>query len=257
VCCGLCGRRKSGYYRYFYVGIQQFLHTHKNNAAVPEHTITLAGTIYPMRVLVFGASITQGFWDTKGGWVGRLRKYYDEKALQNIQQDNYSTIFNLGISGDTTAGLLKRLDAETEARKNQELAFIFSIGTNNAAVEGNGKQWSSPETYRSELEQIIEKARKYSSKIMLVGMSSCDETKTTPVFWQDINYTNDRMFEFEQVMRQVSREQNLAHVPVFEVLKEKQEAGEEMFADGLHPNNKGHELIFKLVQPKLDELLTK
>lgn len=31
-----------------------------------------------MRVLVFGDSITQGFWDTEGGWVERLRKYYDQ-----------------------------------------------------------------------------------------------------------------------------------------------------------------------------------
>lgn len=211
-----------------------------------------------MRVLVFGASITQGFWDTEGGWAARLRRYYDTQAVKDIKREgDYPDVFNLGISGDTTKNLLGRLENETEARLwgKEEPAFIFSIGTNNAAVEGSGKEWSTPDDYRHELEKIIGIARDYSEKIMFVGLPSCDEKLTTPVSWADIHYSNARMFEFEKVMRDFCAEQKILHVPVFETFQEKLKNGHGLFADGLHPNNEGHELIFQLVRPALDKLL--
>jgi len=212
-----------------------------------------------MRVLVFGASITQGFWDTEGGWVNRIRRHYDTEIVKDLhKEEDYPTIFNLGISGDTTTGLLKRLENETKARQwsSEELVFIFSIGTNNAVVEVNGKEWSTPELYRRELLAILQKAKEFSNKILFVGLASCEEDKTTPVFWADIHYTNSKIFEFEKVMREVAKENHIPHVPIFEALQGKINAGEKVFADGLHPNNAGHELIYQLVKPELDKLIT-
>jgi lysophospholipase L1-like esterase len=210
-----------------------------------------------MRVLVFGASITQGFWDTKGGWVQRLRSHYDTIKLQDIEkEDDYPDIFNLGISGNTSKDLLNRLENEAKVRisnKNNS-AIIFSIGTNNAAVEGNGKEWSTPEAYRAELQELIYRARGVTDKIMFVGFPCCDESRTTPVSWLDIHYTNERLLIFDKVAREVCAENNILHIPTFEALKEQHDLGKNIFADGLHPNDEGHELIFQLVQPELDKL---
>lgn len=211
-----------------------------------------------MRVLVFGDSIAQGFWDTEGGWVNRLRRHYDTQIVKDLkQEDNFPSIFNLGISGDTTHNVLGRLEDETEVRlwPGEELAFIFAIGSNDAAVEGDGKAWSTPQDYRKELEGIVKKAKDYTNKIIFLGMPSCEEKLTTPVSWDNINYTNDRMFEFEKVMREFCAEQQILQVPVFETFQEKLKTGHGLFADGLHPNNEGHELIFQLVRPELDKLL--
>jgi lysophospholipase L1-like esterase len=211
-----------------------------------------------MRVLVFGASITQGFWDTEGGWVGRLRRYYDTQSVKDIKrEDDYPDIFNLGVSGDTSQDLLKRMESEIKARMwgDEKPAIIFSIGTNNAAVEGGGKELSTPDDYFHDLKKILATALDYTDKIMFVGLPSCDEKLTTPVSWVDIHYTNKRMFEFEQVMRGFCEGQQIPHVPTFETFQEKLKTGHGLFADGLHPNNEGHELIFQLVRPELDKLL--
>jgi lysophospholipase L1-like esterase len=211
-----------------------------------------------MRVLVFGASITQGFWDTEGGWIARLRRYYDILKLSNIAlEDNYPDIFNLGVSGDTTKDVLKRFEAETNARtlKGRKPMFIFSIGTNNTVVEGNGKKWSEPEEYQDDLRELITLAKKYSDKILFVGLPPCEEEKTTPVFWSNIHYTNERILLFDKAAREICEENGVAHVAIFEALKERMDREEKLFADGLHPNNKGHELICNLVRPELDKLV--
>ncbi len=55
-----------------------------------------------MRVLVFGGSTTQGFWDSEGGWVARLRKFYDLLQLEDLKKRDEPTVFNLGIAGGTS-----------------------------------------------------------------------------------------------------------------------------------------------------------
>jgi acyl-CoA thioesterase-1 len=208
-----------------------------------------------MRVLVFGASITQGFWDTEGGWVQRLRRYYDEKSVENIRKgDDYPDIFNLGISADTSADVLKRFRNETAARKRSEMAILFCMGTNNAMIMGRG-EWHGAESYKQDLEKLVSQAREFTPIIMFVGLPPCEENKTTPVFWGDYNYTNERIKSVDEVMRNIAKQNNLPFVSIFEQLKEKMENGEDLFADGLHPNNEGHQLIFELVQPELDKLL--
>jgi lysophospholipase L1-like esterase len=211
-----------------------------------------------MRVLVFGASITQGFWDTKGGWVQRLRSHYDTIKTQDIsKEDEYPDIFNLGISGNTTKDVLNRLQNETKARitNKSNSAIVFSIGTNNAAVEVNGKEWSTPEEYRTELEEIISQTKELTAKIIFVGLPCCDESRTTPVSWLAINYTNERLLLFDKVAREVCLKHNIAHIAIYEPMQKQLNKGTNLFEDGLHPNNEGHELIFKLVQPELDRLL--
>lgn len=207
-----------------------------------------------MRVLVFGASITQGFYDTNGGWVGRLWRHYTSNLLNGGPD---ITIFNLGISGDGSDRLVKRFRPETEARKSpgEEFAFVFSIGTNNSWVRANGQEISTPQQYESDLRNLISQAREYSSKIMFVGIAPCDEDRAHPVPWnKDIFFTNDRLRTFEEVIKKTCREENIKHVPIFYVVKSKLDK-ENIYEDGLHPNDAGHQLIFELVQPELDKLL--
>jgi acyl-CoA thioesterase-1 len=208
-----------------------------------------------MRVLVFGASVTQGFWDTEGGWVQRLRKHYDEMQVKNWSNET-PTIFNLGVSGDSTTEILKRVENETLARQTERgLAFIFSVGINDSFVGGDGKINLTPEQYAENYRQIISIAKKYSDKIMLLGLQYCDESKTRPVAWVDIHYTNGRISQFDQKAREIAEENKIPYLDLYELFRERFENGESIYQDGLHPNNDGHQLIFELVQPALDKLL--
>jgi lysophospholipase L1-like esterase len=207
-----------------------------------------------MRLLIFGASITHGYWDTEGGWAARLRKYYDDLQVQDFSKD-YPHITELGIAGDTTATLINRFDAETKARNpaGRSLVIVFAIGTNNALVEG-GKTWSTPERYQAELDELVNKAKKYTDKIMFVGLTPCDESRTKPVAWGDFTYTNDRIWQIEQAMRAIAGKYSMPHIPVYETFTDRQHQLE-LFADGLHPNNAGHEIIADLVRPELERII--
>lgn len=203
------------------------------------------------KVLVFGASTTQGFWDTEGGWVQRLRNYYDTLEVKSLTH-RQPIIFNLGVSGDTTQELLARFAGETRARLagHDKPIFIFSIGGNNAREE-NGQLHGSFESYRRDLDELLAQAKQYSDKILFVGLSACDESRTTPVSWRNIDYRNENIWKVEQLMRATCHEQTLPHVPVFEKFVD----APELLADGLHPNNAGHKLIAELVRTELDKLL--
>lgn len=210
----------------------------------------------PTRVLCFGASATLGFWDTEGGWVQRIRTYYDSQRVRNYFV-NQPTIYNLSISGETSSRLLKRFEQETTNRKfpGEDFAFIFSVGTNNSFIKGNGQPGSTPEEYRADLENLVDKAKKFSDKILLVGFPSCDERRTTPTIWADIHYTNDRLKLFEDIMAEVAEAKRATFVPLFENFKHRQENGEDYFIDGLHLDNSGHEIIAEAVLPKLHHML--
>lgn len=163
----------------------------------------------------------------------------------------------MGVSGDTTTDLIKRFQNEVKARwpQSNELALVFSIGTNNAYVGNDGSESSQPDKYRYELIDLVEKARRFTDKIMFVGLTPCDDKRTNPVFWAPINYKTDRIKLFEDVAREFCREQGIPHVAVYETFMDKAAMGIDLFADGLHPNDLGHQLIYETVLPELDKLL--
>jgi lysophospholipase L1-like esterase len=208
-----------------------------------------------MRVLIFGASITQGFYDTKGGWVIRLWEYYTKAQLSGGPD---ITVFNLGISGNGSDRLLKRFRNETEARTfpGEDFVFVFSIGTNNSWLRADGGSVSTPEAYADDIRQLITQAREYSVKIMFIGIAPCDEARAHPVPWNnDIFFTNQRLKLFDKTLEDICRGESVSYLPLFEPLKTKLDAGEDIYEDGLHPNDAGHQLIFELVRPALDNLI--
>jgi len=211
-----------------------------------------------MRILFFGDSIVQGFWGVEGGWVERIRKHYDSIAVQNLEGNMQPEIFNLGVDGDTTYGLLQRIENETKIRKwpKDPLCVVISIGSNDDSSKYN-KQQILPNEFRNNLEKIITKLRPITDNIVLVGNTACDESKTTPVFWGDYYYTNARLQQSEQAMEAIASKFNIPYVPIFERFKDKLDVGENLLVDGVHPNDAGHQFIAELVLPTLNALLDK
>ena len=207
-----------------------------------------------MRVLIYGDSITQGFWDLEGGWVARLRKEYDRRSIDG--EGDMPTIFNLGISGDSSNEVVARFENETKARMwpGEEFAIVFAVGANDTRIDGT-TNFSEPDRYRQNLFKLLGMAKQFSPKIMFVGLTPCVDSRTNPVSWADISHNLARMQEFDYVLTEFCQQNNLPRVEVFKPFQEKQEQIE-LMPDGLHPNDEGHKLIADLVRPKLDELLS-
>lgn len=214
-----------------------------------------------MRVLIFGDSITQGYWDTEGGWVERLRRHYDSIQAQNLETNTEPTIFNLGISADNSANILERIVPETSARTRHDKlpVVVIQIGVNDSSWVGETEDLGAGlpiDKYEDNMQKIINVVKPICSKLILVGLSSCDETKTMPVFWGNFFYSNDQIKKYENVLSGIADKNNISFIPIFDEFYRQIKLGKDYLPDGLHPDNQGHEFIFKLVLGEIDTILT-
>lgn len=211
-----------------------------------------------MQIFCFGDSITYGFWDRDGGWVGRLRRYLDDRALsesttENLNTTNYITVYNMGIPGEMSTGLSERVRCEYEARINseQESVFIIAIGINdshyNSEAEGYGV---SIEEYLQNLKQILEFAKGYSKKVVFVGLTPVNEERMNPVFWQPQNsYKNEDIKKYDQALKEFTEKEKIGFVEIFNQMSEMGIA--KLMEDGIHPNSEGHKVIYESISQYL------
>lgn len=191
-------------------------------------------------ICIFGDSTAWGAWDMeKGGWVNRLWLYVGEKT------DGECVIYNLSISGGTTETILERFESEAKVREAD--ALIFQSGGNDSYLKGkNGPNQIPIAQFRKNLEEIIRKAKNITSNIIFIGFKNADESKTTPVSWKDIYYVNAEIKKYNEIMRDVCKENSVPYLDVFGLLNN------EDFEDGLHPNSAGHKKIFEKVKDFLE-----
>lgn len=192
-----------------------------------------------MNILIFGDSITWGAYDPEqGGWATRLRNYFEE-------QDNDVDVYNLGISGDTTADLLERI--EVEAKSREPNLIIFAIGINDAQFihSANGLR-VSPNGFQQNLAKLLAIGKKFTDKVVFVGLTRVDESKTTPIPWNtDKSYTNENIERLDKVIKKFCEDNKLKFIPMESVV------GNDDLIDGLHPNTKGHIKIFERMRSEI------
>lgn len=192
-----------------------------------------------MNILIFGDSITWGAYDPEqGGWANRLRNYFEK-------QDNDIDVYNLGISGDTTADLLARI--ETEAKSREPNLIIFAIGINDAQfIHSTNSLRVSLDKFQQNLAKLFAIAKQYTDKVIFVGLTRVDESKTTPIPWNtDKSYTNENVERFDNAIEKFCEENKLKFVPMKSVV------GNDDLIDGLHPNSGGHAKIFELMKSEI------
>lgn len=172
----------------------------------------------------------------RGGWVSRLWFHVAKRS-----EENYVEIYNLSISGGTSKTILERFEAEAKIRKADVL--IFQTGGNDASYhEGHPETLMvSPEKFKSNIEGIIRRARKITDNILFLDLKNCDESKTTPVPWIPIYYTNENLKKYNNIMKEVCEDEKVHFLHIAPL-------NNDDFDDGLHPNARGHEKIFTQVK---------
>ncbi len=195
----------------------------------------------PKSICIFGDSTAWGAWDMeKGGWVNRLWFYVAKR-----DGDDYVEVYNCSISGGTTETILERFENEAKIRSAD--ALIFQTGGNDASYENTpGNYLVAPEKFRENIEKIIAWAKKITDNIIFMDLKNCNESKTMPVPWIDIYYTNENIKKYSEIMREVCNKNNVLFLDI-EPLENND------FDDGLHPSASGHEKIFEQVRDFLIE----
>lgn len=194
-------------------------------------------------ICVFGDSITWGAYDyEKGGWVERLKIF----MAKNSDND----VYNLGVSGNKTPHILNRLELETKTRTEEAegIVLIFAVGINDSYfVHSENKLMTLPEEFKTNIEKTIERAQVITSKIIFVGLTPVDETKTTPIPWNtDKSFKNENIEKYNEIIKSTCKDKMVHFVEIFENWTSLDY--KELLEDGLHPNEAGHEKIFEIVK---------
>ncbi|PIY59568.1 hypothetical protein COY96_01070 [Candidatus Wolfebacteria bacterium CG_4_10_14_0_8_um_filter_37_11] len=193
-----------------------------------------------MNICIFGDSITWGAYDPQnGGWVNRLKNYFEKQGEDN-------DVYNLGVSGDSTTDLFERIEIETKSREAN--LIIFAIGVNDAQfIHSTNSNRISDGDFESNIKKLFEIAKEFTSKIIFIGLTPVDETKTKPIPWNtDKTYTNERIKKFDQIIENFCLKNNLKFIPINDLLNN------DDLIDGLHPNTQGHIKIFDRVKPEIE-----
>ena len=183
------------------------------------------------RVVALGDSLTAGY-----GLVET--ESYPALLQARIDAEGYEfEVVNAGVSGDTSAGGLRRMDW---ALDGQVRVLIVALGGNDAL------RGLSIAELGQNLTKIIEKARERNVAVILAGMEAPP------------NFGPEYTIAFRQVYRDVARQQRVLLIP-FLLEGVAGQTGLNQ-PDGIHPNAQGTRIVadtvWSVLRPVLDQMAT-
>ena len=182
----------------------------------------------PIRVLVYGDSLTAGYQLEKShAYPAILQEKADAAGLAVV-------IVNAGVSGDTSAGGLARLNWTMRQPID---VLLLELGAND------GLRGIAPEQTQINLQAIIDgvRARYPAVVILLAGM------KLPP------NLGADYSAQFEAIFPRLAERNGARLIPF--LLAGVAAIPELNLADGIHPNEAGHRVVAETVWPHLSAAL--
>jgi acyl-CoA thioesterase I len=193
-------------------------------AAVPADKT--AGRSAP-RIIFLGDSLTAGLGlDTEQSFPALIQKRVDAGAYPY-------EIVNAGVSGDTSAGGLRRL--EWALGEGTPAVLVVALGGND------GLRGLPTEQLESNLAQIIEQGQKRGLRVILAGMEAPP------------NFGADYTARFRAVYARLAERYHVRLIPFLLAGVAGQAALNQ--ADGIHPNARGAErvadLVWRVLEPEL------
>lgn len=197
-----------------------------------------------MNIIIFGDSIAYGKYDSQGGWAQRLRRHLDEKYLSD-RSKGYNQVYNMGIPGEVAIRLHTRVEKELSDRKFNEIAVIFAIGINDSCSDNwmSGKQ-SDESEFKESIEKAVSIVRKANCKLYGIGLTPTDGTNR-----QDFN--EEDVKKYDRMLTEIYAKLDVPKLELHDTLVE--EDFKDQLVDGVHPNDEGHEVLFKKILSFLQE----
>lgn len=182
----------------------------------------------PVRIVAFGDSLTAGYMLAQSdAFPAQLERRLRERGA-NVQ------ILNAGVSGDTTAGGLARVDWSIPDGTD---AVIVELGANDAL------RGLDPAKARQNLRRIVERLKARGIDVLIAGMMAPK------------NLGEAYATEFNAIFPELAKEQGVLFYPFFlqgVAMRSKLNLG-----DGIHPNTDGVKVIVDGIVPKVEELIAR
>lgn len=193
------------------------------------------------RIAFLGDSITQCGSDDPRGWVNilesRVRKEVDEVAF-----------IHAGIGGNTSADMLKRINADVIRRKPTWV--FFSCGVNDSPNPAADNPGVPLDKYVKNVSTIFDKLDKTGAKIVVLSQ--------TPVMEDDPNYgANINLVSYNAELKRMALERKYIYLDpgaaIRKAIAEKKDPKKRMLTwDGTHLNHRGNAIFADVVLKGLE-----
>jgi len=185
-----------------------------------------AAATEPLRILALGDSLTAGFGlKPSDGFTVQLQRSLEARGVPAV-------ILNAGVSGDTTAGGLARLDWALGDRPDM---VILALGAND------GLRAVNPEVTRSNLAAILERLRSKKLPVLLAGI------------YAPPNLGREYASEFNRIYPELAAQYDAVLYPFFlDGVAARPELNQ---ADGVHPNAAGVAVLVQRITPYVIRLI--
>jgi acyl-CoA thioesterase-1 len=178
------------------------------------------------RIVFLGDSLTAGLGLPAEQSVPSL-------IQERLEEEDYEyEVVNAGVSGDTSAGGLSRLDWSLEGDVK---VLVIELGAND------GLRGLPPQAMKQNISEIITRAKRRGITVLLTGMEAPP------------NYGAAYTSEFRQVFRDLAVEHGVAFIPFF--LEGVAGLPHLNLNDGIHPNSEGARIIERAIWTQLEPLL--
>jgi lysophospholipase L1-like esterase len=192
-------------------------------------------------ICIFGDSIAYGYYDSEGGWVDRLKRYYFQTGID-------ASVHNQAVSGDITDDILKRFKVECDAREPDVILFALGINDSQWLVDENQLR-TDPVKFKRNLSELLTLAQTYTRKVFFIGLTNIDEDKVTPCPWKPSKAYYTRYVEkYNGIIESFCQEKSVPFISLSGIL------GIADLEDGLHPNTKGHQKMFEYLKEKFTQM---
>jgi acyl-CoA thioesterase I len=187
-------------------------------SAPPPSTPAAAAASAPVatrpRIVFLGDSLTAGYGlDVEQSVPSLVQKHLDAEGYK-------FDVVNAGVSGDTSAGGLRRLDWSLEGDVR---ILVVELGAND------GLRGLPVADMKRNLKTIVQTAKKRGIDVLLTGMEAPP------------NYGAAYTSEFRRAFRDVAAEERVAFMPFY--LYEVAGIPTLNIADGIHPNPAGARIV--------------
>lgn len=188
-------------------------------------------------IIVFWDSIVHWLYGEEGiSWCDLLKKM--------VQRFPWSLVYNLWIPGDTTNGVLLRFEHEISCRWHD--IVIFAIGINDTRYIEREEDGETPiNVFSNNIQKLIDMSLKHTDKVVFIGM-----TRINPEIeqlWPNF-FSNRTIERYDRMMKEILKKNNIPFIEVADCVNPID------LSDGLHPNQKGQEKIFRKVSEELVKL---
>jgi hypothetical protein len=214
------------------------------------------------KVFFFGASIEYGVGGESGGWADMVKQSVHRIMFADNGVGEKHQVYIFAKPGADINFVVNSFESQLDdfGGDNQEVIAVVSVGMNDAkAKNGPNNFLSNVEEYKAAMSKLLTKLKKRTDKIVCVGFTPVDETKTTPknnpLTGDKTFHYNHRVEDFNKGFAEVTRQSGATFIDLFSQAESIGWRENYLYADGIHPNSLGHKWIFEQVRDIIESHL--